>query len=144
MAKLLDSKGQVLNPDPPVGFYLIGYCPLCADPLFYHGAGRFEETNAYSGKTHSTAVPEEFFQLCDCDIPAGLQYKIPNVYHVGQERESIILLMSLWHNLRGRYITAIEQLEEMVNEYVTVSEIPEATPDDHGSTDTPEHDSTVT
>lgn len=133
---LVDVRGRVLNPDPPAGFYLVGECPTCHSPVFYHGGGRFVTTDKL-GQSVSVSVPETFFQTCGCPFKDE-PFAIPVEYHIGHERDSLTSLFQLIETLLIKYAEAVAALKEVYDEHI--SNLSEASIEDQsGEADRTEH-----
>lgn len=110
--RILDTTGKNLLQQPPSGFYLCGACPVCGDPVFYHGGGQEEQHSAIAN-TQMVLIPEEFFPTCFCEIPAETPWIIPDTYTLSEERQAIQTLFLLWYGLRRKHTEAIAVLAEV-------------------------------
>jgi hypothetical protein len=116
MGKLVNLQGQVLNPDPPSGFYKSGSCPVCNYPIFYHGAGEYTLTHPAGPATHHQ-LPEAVFPTCDC--PKGeMDLSVPHAYDLYLERQAIATLFQVIQAISALNVQLTTMLQECVDEGV--------------------------
>lgn len=113
-AKILDLQGNIINPDPPAGFYACGNCPECNAPLFHHGGGEYIDHSTF-GPSTIQKVNEAFFTVCDHD-QVNVQVQLPDSYHLLAERQALLYLFSAVGTLQRINRELGEQLQEAMEE----------------------------
>lgn len=67
---------------PNTGFYIVGNCPKCTMPLYWHGPGVMNEKD----------VDEMLYPSCLCDWEGEMELQAPDDYTFEIERHSLNIL----------------------------------------------------
>src|SRR6476469_6951372 len=129
---ILGSKGEILNPDPPVGFYMAGVCPNCGNPVYYHGGGRGAKAATLTEPAEIHMLDAKVYKLCVCPDTEDFEVRVPKVYDLLTERGSLDTLFSGIHAMGLNYVQmqrALIGMQEQLEEFMDEREryLPEAT-----------------
>ena len=120
---ILGPKGEILNPDPPAGFYMAGICPTCGNPVYYHGGGRGAKAATLTQPAEIHMLEAKVYKLCVCPDTEDFEVRVPKKYDLLTERGSLDTLFSGIHTMGLNYVhmqrTLLgmqEQLEEFMDE----------------------------
>ena len=114
--------GQPLFKTPPTGFYLAGHCPVCEEPVFYHGGGEGRIQGNLAIPAQAVNIEMHLYRLCDCDTD-DFEVRLPREYDLLQERGSLDLLFEYlnalcvnYRALQESHRDAVEQIKELMDE----------------------------
>jgi hypothetical protein len=120
---ILGPKGQVLNPDPPAGFYMVGVCPTCANPVYFHGGGRGHKQATEAELATIFPIEPKVYKLCLCPDDTDFEIQVPKAYDLAQERDDIDTLFAAILSMVGNFgqmqrfaMGMQEQLQEFADE----------------------------
>lgn len=122
MGDIVDLSGKRLFKEAPVGFYVVGECPECESPMYYHGSGIIHNQGDALTIPHDEVISQSYYPTCLCGV-VPKEVAVPPVYSFAHERDSIDslfqnLMMMIQHmrNLEGRVSFFTSQIQEVPNE----------------------------